>query len=181
VLEGGGWITPCSGCFNPGKETWYPLYRRLDRPQGQSEWVEKISPPTRIRPPGHSAHGQSLYRLRYPSPLVSYGTRKNISYILEFTKTETLNWGFTVQCVKNPPKLWYISYVQYGSPLEGLRFEDLIAMLIYIQVYWVMMSCYQHCRQACSFHLHNSPWCYVKAELYCHQQISQINKKICSP
>jgi len=31
----------------PGK-TRYPLYRRLGGPQGQSGWVQKISPPTGI-------------------------------------------------------------------------------------------------------------------------------------
>jgi hypothetical protein len=30
----------------PWKKIQYPLYRKLDRPQGQSEWVRKIpSPP----------------------------------------------------------------------------------------------------------------------------------------
>jgi len=30
--------------------TWYPLFRRLGRPQGQSRWVQKISPPTGYDP-----------------------------------------------------------------------------------------------------------------------------------
>jgi len=29
---------PRPGCFNPEKDTWYPLYRRLGGPQGQSGW-----------------------------------------------------------------------------------------------------------------------------------------------
>ena len=33
----------------PGK-TWYPLYRRLGGPQGQSGWVRKISPPPGFDP-----------------------------------------------------------------------------------------------------------------------------------
>ena len=41
--------------FNPWKETWYPLYRRMHWPQGWSGWVQKISPlpgfnPMTIRP-----------------------------------------------------------------------------------------------------------------------------------
>ena len=40
----GGWLTPCSGYFTPGK-TRYPLYRRLGGPQGRSGWGRKISPP----------------------------------------------------------------------------------------------------------------------------------------
>jgi hypothetical protein len=49
VLDRSGWSTrrPCP--FTPGKETFYPLYRRLVGPQGQSERVRKISPPP---PPG---------------------------------------------------------------------------------------------------------------------------------
>ena len=47
----------------PGK-TRYPLYRRLGGPQGRSEWVRKISPPTGIRSPDRPARSESLYRLR---------------------------------------------------------------------------------------------------------------------
>jgi hypothetical protein len=41
--------TPWS--FTPKKETQYPLYSRLDRPQGLSGWVQKISPPLGLDPP----------------------------------------------------------------------------------------------------------------------------------
>jgi len=34
---------PCPGCFTLGKETHYPLYRRLGGPQGQSGQVWKVS------------------------------------------------------------------------------------------------------------------------------------------
>jgi hypothetical protein len=34
------------GRFTTGKETWNPVYRRLDGPQGQSVRVWKISPPS---------------------------------------------------------------------------------------------------------------------------------------
>jgi hypothetical protein len=47
ALDGGGWSTPRPGCFTPGKETRYSLYRRLDGPQGRSELVRKI-----LLPPG---------------------------------------------------------------------------------------------------------------------------------
>jgi len=48
ALDGGVWSTPRSDRFTPGKETRYPLYRRLGGPQGRSGRVLKISPPTRI-------------------------------------------------------------------------------------------------------------------------------------
>jgi hypothetical protein len=46
-----GWgvsVTPQTN-FTPGK-TWYPLYRRLGGPQGQSGQVRKISPPPGFDP-----------------------------------------------------------------------------------------------------------------------------------
>jgi rRNA maturation protein Nop10 len=45
ALDGGGWSTPRPGRFTPGKESRYPLYRRLGWPQGRSGRVRKISLP----------------------------------------------------------------------------------------------------------------------------------------
>jgi hypothetical protein len=45
------------------------LYRRLGGPQGRSERVWKISPPTGIRSPDRPDLSESLYRLWHPSPL----------------------------------------------------------------------------------------------------------------
>ena len=44
ALDEGGWSTPRPDRFTPGKETRYPLYRRLGGPQGRSGQVRKISP-----------------------------------------------------------------------------------------------------------------------------------------
>jgi hypothetical protein len=41
----------------------YSLYRRLGGPQGRSEQVRKMSPPTGIRSPDRPACSESLYRL----------------------------------------------------------------------------------------------------------------------
>jgi hypothetical protein len=46
VLGGGGWSTPRPGHFTPGKETRYPLYRRLGEPQAWSGRLQQISPKT---------------------------------------------------------------------------------------------------------------------------------------
>ena len=61
-------VNATPGRFTPGKETWYPLYRRLGGPQGWSGRVWKISPPTEIRSPNRPARSKSLYRLSYPGP-----------------------------------------------------------------------------------------------------------------
>ena len=45
MLGGGGWLRPPPRHFTPGKETRYPLYKRLGGPRGQSGWSEKTSPP----------------------------------------------------------------------------------------------------------------------------------------
>jgi hypothetical protein len=63
ALDGGGWLTPLPDRFTPGKETQYPLYRRMGGPQGQSGRVRKISPHTGIRSPDRPARSESLYRL----------------------------------------------------------------------------------------------------------------------
>ena len=43
ALDGGEWLTPRPGRFTPGKETRYPLYRRLGGPQSLSGRVRKFS------------------------------------------------------------------------------------------------------------------------------------------
>ena len=43
ALDGSGWSTPRPDRFTPGKETWYPLYRRLGGPKDRSGRVRKIS------------------------------------------------------------------------------------------------------------------------------------------
>jgi hypothetical protein len=50
ALDRGGWLTPRSGCFTPGKVTRYPLYKRLDEPQGRYGRVGKISLPLGFDP-----------------------------------------------------------------------------------------------------------------------------------
>jgi hypothetical protein len=75
-----GWlVNDTARQLYPGKETRYPLYRRLGRPQGWSERMRKISPPTGIRSPDGPARSESLCRLRYPSPTETY-TRSKINW-----------------------------------------------------------------------------------------------------
>jgi hypothetical protein len=67
ALEGGEGSASRPGRFLPPGKTRYPLYRRLDGPQGRSGRVRKISPPTGIRSPDRPARSHSLYRLSYPA------------------------------------------------------------------------------------------------------------------
>jgi len=61
-IDWSGWPKPRHGCFMPGKETQYPLYRRLDGPQGWSGTVWKISHATGVQSPYRPARSWSLYR-----------------------------------------------------------------------------------------------------------------------
>jgi len=61
ALDGSGWSTPRPGHLTPGKDTRYPLHRRLGESQGRSG--PKLSPPTGIRSPDLPARTESLFRL----------------------------------------------------------------------------------------------------------------------
>jgi hypothetical protein len=60
----GGGLTPSPGHFTPGKETRYPLYRRLRGPQGWSGRVRNISPQ-----PGFDPRITQPYRVATPTEL----------------------------------------------------------------------------------------------------------------
>ena len=73
--KGDGWLAPCPGCFTSGKETQYPLYRRLDESWGHYGWVREISP--------HcgsntilSTFTKLLYQLRFPGPSIIASAEK---------------------------------------------------------------------------------------------------------
>ena len=71
ALEGGEEPASRPGRSLPPGKTRYPLYRRLDGPQGRSGQVRKISPPTAIRSPDSPARGSNT----------DYATRPITTYI----------------------------------------------------------------------------------------------------
>jgi hypothetical protein len=50
ALDSGGWPRPRPAALHPGKDSWYPLCRRLGGPQGLSGRVRKTSPPLGFDP-----------------------------------------------------------------------------------------------------------------------------------
>ena len=72
ALDGGGWSTLLPDRFTPGKESRYPLYRRLGGPHGRSGRVRKISPPTGIRSSDRPARSKSLIGVWFQFPLTVY-------------------------------------------------------------------------------------------------------------
>jgi hypothetical protein len=68
ALERNEWLTPRLGRFTPGKQPWYPLYRRLGELQGPV-WVgseRKTLTSTRFRNPDNQTLDNSLHRLCSP-------------------------------------------------------------------------------------------------------------------
>src|SRR5215475_4268446 len=72
ALEGGDGSASRPGRSLPPRRTRYPLYRRLGGPHGPSGQVRKISPPPGFDPRTVQPVAQSLYRLSYPGPRVSF-------------------------------------------------------------------------------------------------------------
>jgi hypothetical protein len=84
ALDGGGWSTSRPGSLTPGKETRYPLYRRLDGPQGRSG---------RLPPPGFDPRTFQPVANRYTDyaiPARHYLLNKE--YIF-FSNGSTAPWG----------------------------------------------------------------------------------------
>ena len=90
LVDRGGWSTPHSGRFTPGK-TRYPFCRRLGGPQGRSGRVRKIPPP-RILSPDRPARSESQYRLSSPGPyfvciFIQWGVHSTYIYVRIFINT----------------------------------------------------------------------------------------------
>jgi len=77
AVAGGGWSTPRPGRLPTGK-TPYPLYRKLDGPQGRFWAGPENLALTGVHSPDRPAHRESLYRLNYPGPPYSIGIRRFI-------------------------------------------------------------------------------------------------------
>jgi hypothetical protein len=84
-------------------KTWYPLYRRLGGPQGQSGWMQKISPPTVFDPQIVQPVVSRWTDWAIPAHIVSYPFHKfQSSGILSST------WLFLFCYIfSKPPSHWY--------------------------------------------------------------------------
>jgi hypothetical protein len=81
------------GCFIPGRNTRYPLYRKLRGPQGRVLTGVEYLALTGIRSPDWPTRSDSLYLLRYPNP---YSWNRTL--IIDFSFKYSLNFhmGFHV-------------------------------------------------------------------------------------
>jgi hypothetical protein len=115
----GGWLTPRPGRFTPGKEIWYPLYRRLGRPQSRSGRTRKNSPPIGFRSPDRPARSESLYRLHYPAPQYNVLAQFNSFTFIVICKicNNSNSLSTTVlqqQCTHWSPLVYYIILFKAG-------------------------------------------------------------------
>jgi hypothetical protein len=94
-----GWLAPGPGRFTPGKETRYPLYRRLGGPQGGSGRLWKISPP-----PGFDSRTVQPVASRYtdcaiPAPSVRGHTETTYKTVLTLGETVKMTVTFLVMII----------------------------------------------------------------------------------
>ena len=95
ALEGGEGSASHPGRSSPLGKTRYPLYRRVDGPQGRSGHVRKISPPPEFDP----RIVQSVY-----SRYTDYATRPNVwrkevykmSALVDFVVKDSPSWNSTI-------------------------------------------------------------------------------------
>jgi hypothetical protein len=89
----------------PPRKTGYPLYRRLGGPHGRSGRVRKTPTPTGIRSPDRPARIESLYRQRYPAPIIFASADDILSY-----------YNFTVPKAEFPRPNWDSNVLLVSCP-----------------------------------------------------------------
>ena len=77
----------CSGCFTPGKETQYPLYRGWVGFRARMDWYTK-SCPHRCSNSDHPDHSNLLYQLCYSSHHVHLVSTTIKSHLSGFHNSE---------------------------------------------------------------------------------------------
>jgi len=104
ALEGGEWSAARPGRTLPPEKTRYPFHRRLDGPQGRSEWAENLVP-TGIRSRTVQPVVQSLYRQ-------SYRAHRRIYYIIQYCYYTT-GWPLSKKIVRTLCFVFQCAYCVY--------------------------------------------------------------------
>ena len=103
MLDGVGGQGYAPTALPPGK-TRYPLYRRVDRPQGPVwKGEENLVPPTGTRSPDRTVRSESLYRLSYPG-----------SYVIILRNLNATCFGLTTEEKQSvlPMISFYVNYIK---------------------------------------------------------------------
>jgi hypothetical protein len=95
AIEGGDWSASRTGRSLPPEKTRYPLYRRLDRPQGRSGEVRKISPPRGFDPRTYQlvASRYTDYATRPTNIIVSLWISYRIIIVIDRNELFPVIWG----------------------------------------------------------------------------------------
>ena len=109
MLDGGGWSMLRPGHFTPGKETRYPLHKRLGGPQGPSGRVPKISHPPgfdlRIVQPAASSYTDYAIPARNDAVTqINLKLHALLSYLITFPVRN--------QVIELHGLIWYLKSIQ---------------------------------------------------------------------
>jgi hypothetical protein len=97
----------------PGKETQYPLYRRLGGPQGVWTAAENLAP-TGIRSPDRPACSESLYQLRYPGQS-KISKKLHTKKLITHTHIQHSTFAQTVPVTSDSSFKWVLKYLLYPA------------------------------------------------------------------
>jgi len=132
ALEGGEWSAARPGRTLPPGKTWYPFYRRLGGPQGQSGQ----SCPHWDSIPDRPARSQSLYRLSYTDHIILTVLTLKESYFLSdsdnFTPTNPL-----VTTVHIQQKRYFLSAYTILRLIPN-KLGEVIALVISIAILFII-------------------------------------------
>jgi len=81
ALDGGGYSTPRSGRFNPGKDVLSIVWEAGWTPRPLWTGAENLTS-TGIRSPDRPAHSESLHRMRHPPAPPPPHTHTHVGYII---------------------------------------------------------------------------------------------------
>ena len=96
---------PCPGCFTPGKETQYPLHKKLVGPHGNPGQMWRISPPPGFdphisQPVASSYNNQALLASFFLILIIVFVVNCNNDIILSFQLGMLLVCNYSLKSTK---------------------------------------------------------------------------------
>jgi hypothetical protein len=117
-----GWSMPFPGCFTPGKEARYPLYRVLGGPQGWSgSWHHRLQTPNcpvYIKSPYQPCYLGSYIKVLNSHPMIYVCSHWGGDRGITICKLALKGNGLSVPCCicRTTGKTWYVFYIYLDCP-----------------------------------------------------------------